>query len=408
MRDTANASEWSGAKAGDEAGGPLERWDASAVSGAYIHVPFCEYRCGYCNFAVTDRRHDLASEYTAAVLAEIERSPAASDISPLQTLYIGGGTPTQIPHAELIDWLELLRSRLPLVEGGEWTLEANPADLTEAICRDLAAMGVNRISLGIQSFDDRKLTQLDRRHNSAVARRGLELALLYFSRVSIDLMYAAPGETEAQWQCDLDAAAATGCRHVSIYCLTIEKGTAFFAQHRDGRLTVPPDGSQADMYERAIDRLGEAGLEQYEVSNFASPGQVSRHNSNYWQGGHWFGFGPSAAAFLKDARRVNHASLFTYLKRIAAGDDPASQIDALTAADWTVDAVVFGLRQTIGIDWRSIGRRGDTATLQRLRPYVDDLIAGGLATWNNSRLQLTRQGLLVSDAIWPRMYQLVA
>lgn len=384
------------------------RWNESWVGGAYVHVPFCEHRCGYCNFAVTDRRHDLTPRFAAAVLVEIDRQRAARrDVDPLETLYIGGGTPTQIPEVELVDWLTALKQRLPLSPEGEWTLEANPADLSDQLCRRLVDVGVNRLSLGIQSFSDAKLSRLDRRHDAAAARRGIAIAQRHFTRVSIDLMYAAPGETMEQWRDDLRAATDTGCGHVSIYCLTIEKGTSFFAQHRDGKLTVPADGLQADMYEATIDHLAGAGLDQYEVSNFAVAGEASRHNSNYWGGRHWFGFGPSAAAFLNDTRRVNHPSLFTYLKRIEAGLDAAAEETRLTSADWTVDAVVFGLRRSAGIDWNEIGRRGDWQALERLTGYVDDLIAGGLAVRDNHRLRLTRRGLLVSDAIWPRMYQLV-
>jgi oxygen-independent coproporphyrinogen III oxidase len=245
---------------------------------AYVHVPFCRHRCGYCNFTLVAGRDDLIGSYLQAVGRELNQLPRAFE---LDTLYFGGGTPTHLPPAALTQLFELTRARFPLARNAEVTVEANPLDLNPERCTVLRSFGVNRLSLGVQSFRDEKLKALERDHRRDDVYRALEAARNVVRSVSLDLIYASAGESLEAWLADVDEAIATGVQHISVYGLTIEQGSAFYGRWRRGNLVKTPESLEADMYEAAIERLAAAGYEQYEVSNFAKSGECSRHNQVY-------------------------------------------------------------------------------------------------------------------------------
>ncbi len=364
---------------------------------AYVHVPFCRHRCGYCDFALVAGRDDLIDRYFAALERELERvlEPLALD-----TLYLGGGTPSHLGPTGLRRLCDLLRERLGPVAGAEITVEANPLDVTAAFVAAARACGVTRVSLGGQSLDAATLRALDRDHGPDDVRTAVGRLLAADLAVSLDLMTAAPGQTLAAVERDLDAATALGVQHVSVYCLTWEKGTAFEAARRRGQLTPVDDGLERAMFEAAIERLEAAGFEHYEVSNFARPGRRCRHNEAYWDLRPWEAFGPGAARFDGRTRVTNHRSPVTWMNKVLAGVDCTGDVDAMTDEQAARERVVVGLRRRDGVDRAAFlavsGHEVDVLAGEAINRWV----GRGLATDDGDRIRLTRAGLLVSDALW--------
>lgn len=364
---------------------------------AYVHVPFCRHRCGYCDFTLVAGRDDLIDRYLKALRLELQRLAPPLEID---TLYLGGGTPSHLGSQRLRQLFGMLSERLTLSARAEVTLEANPLDVTPELTAAAADCGVTRVSLGSQSLDATTLRSLDRDHTPDDVRRAVaQLAEAGFT-LSLDLMTAAPGQTLANVERDLDAVIALEPPHVSVYCLTWEKGTAFESQRRRGLLAPVAETLERAMFEAAIDRLTSAGYEHYEVSNFAKPGRRCRHNEAYWDLRPWEAFGPGAARFDGRTRVTNHRSTTTWIKRLLAGDDPVGDVDAMTSEEAARERLVVGLRRRAGVvDADFLAASGCTPR-QLAAPAIDRWIAAGLATEADGRLQLTREGLLVSDSLW--------
>lgn len=369
---------------------------------AYLHVPFCRHRCGYCNFAVITGRDDLAPRYLAALDQELS---ALGSPRPVETLYLGGGTPTRLAVPQLDELLTLARRWFPALSQvtPEWTVEANPGDLSAEAIRLLANHGVTRISLGVQSLNAKKLSLLERDHTPDQVAAVVEQAKAAGLSVAIDLIFAAPGETLAAWESDLSEMLALRPGHASTYGLTYEKGTSYWTRRLRGDLAELDDDLQRDMYVLAIDRLVAAGFEHYEVSNFAGSGGRSRHNESYWSGREWYAAGPGAARFISSARETNHRSTTTWLRRLEAGESPVAEREELIAEQVAHERLVFGLRRLEGV--RRVGfttETGfdlDTLAGEAIARFVDL----GLLADDGRTVRLTRNGLLVSDAIWPEL-----
>jgi oxygen-independent coproporphyrinogen-3 oxidase len=385
---------------------------ASPPRHAYVHVPFCRHRCGYCDFALVAGRDDLIDRYFAALGRELERVPPASattraatedvDAACLQldTLYVGGGTPSHLGPDGLRRLCDLLRGRLVPAAGAEITVEANPLDVTAAFVAALVACGVTRVSLGGQSLDADTLRALDRDHGPDDVRAAVGRLREAGLAVNLDLMTAAPGQSLAAVERDLAAAVDLGVPHVSVYCLTWEKGTAFEAARRRGQLAPAEDDLERAMFETAIDRLEAAGYEHYEVSNFARGGHRCRHNEAYWDLRPWEAFGPGAARFDGRTRVTNHRSPTTWIKGVLAGGECVSDVDAMTAEAAARERLVVGLRRRDGID-RAAFRAASGHNVDALAgAAVARWVAAGLATDTGDRIRLTRAGLLVSDGLW--------
>jgi oxygen-independent coproporphyrinogen-3 oxidase len=367
-----------------------------APRAAYVHVPFCARRCGYCNFTLVAGRLDLVDRYLAALELELG---ALGGPHELDTLFLGGGTPSQLPPAALRRLFGLLRRQFALAPSAEVSFEVNPADFDESLADSLHELGVTRVSLGAQSFDDAKLQRLERDHTAAEVRRAAALASS-FPTWSLDLIFAAPGETLAQWQADLEAALELGSPHLSTYGLTIEPGTSFFSRRRRGRLATVPEETERAMYLAAIDGLTAAGYEHYEVSNFARPGHRSRHNENYWTGGEYFAVGPGAARHVGGRRETNHRSTFTYLERVLGGRSPVAEAEQLPPEERARERLVFGLRRIEGVSRGEFERSMGFALDRLAGPAVARFVEQGLLADDGHTLRLTRAGLLVSDALW--------
>jgi oxygen-independent coproporphyrinogen-3 oxidase len=364
---------------------------------AYLHVPFCRHRCGYCDFTLVAGRDDLVDRYLAAVARELERVTAPLV---LDTLYVGGGTPSHLGATGLGRLFDLVEPRLRPEPGAEVTVEANPLDVTPDLVAAARARGVTRVSLGGQSLDEATLRRLDRDHGPddvrAAAARLLEAGCI----VSLDLMVAAPGQSLADVEADLTAAVALGVQHVSVYCLTWEPGTAFAAARRRGRLAPVEESLERSMYEAAIDRLEAAGFEHYEVSNFARPGCRCRHNEAYWECRPWEGFGPGAARFDGRTRTTNHRSTTTWIRRMLAGADATGDVDAMSPEEAARERLVVGLRRRDGVG-RDAFRDASGCDLDAVAGgAIGRWVEAGLALDDGRTVRLTRAGLLVSDTLW--------
>ena len=369
----------------------------TAPRAAYVHVPFCRHRCGYCDFAVLAGRDDLADRYFRALDRELDRldRPLAVD-----TLYVGGGTPTHLGAAGLERLWRCLEGRVVPVPGAEVSLEANPADVVPELVATARGLGVTRVSLGSQSLSAATLAALDRDHSPDDVLRAVDLLGGAGFDVNLDVMTAAPGQTLAEAEADLAAAVALRPAHLSVYCLTWERGTRFIGRLGRGELARCDEELERAMTEAAIDRLVAAGYEHYEVSNFALPGRRCRHNETYWDCRPWEAFGPGAARFLPNTRTTNHRSPFTWMTRLLEGLDPAADHDRMTPEEAARERIVVGLRRRDGIA-RSDFRRAAGIDFDDLAGVaVREWVAAGLAVDDGERVRLSRGGLLVSDSLW--------
>lgn len=373
-----------------------------SVRAAYIHVPFCARRCGYCNFTVVTGRDDLIEAYLQAVARELSWLGCPHEVD---TLFFGGGTPTHLPPDQLRRLLRLARDWFPLADEYEATVEANPSDVTAARLAVLVECGINRVSLGVQSFHDAKLAVLERDHRRSDVERALSSCRDRFSSVAIDLIFGTPGESLAMWQADLQHALDAGVDHISAYGLTYEKGAAFWSRRARGQLVPVSEEAELAMYETAISTLRQAGFEHYEVSNFARPGHRSRHNQTYWRGGGYYAAGPGAARYVDGWRETNHRSTTAYLRRVLAGRSPVAEREKLDAAASARERLVFGLRMLEGVAYDEFSRHTGFAIRDLVGEQLCPLLEAGLLDDSGSHLRLTHRGLVISDSIWPRFLE---
>ncbi len=364
---------------------------------AYIHVPFCRHRCGYCDFSLVAGRDDLIDRYFQALARELSR---VGQRLILDTLYFGGGTPSHLGPDGIRQLFAILANAMVTNAGAEVSLEANPLDVTIDFVAAARDCGVNRVSLGGQSLDAATLASLDRDHVPDDVRRAVDRLLSAACTVSVDLMIAAPGQSLAAVERDLEAVKSLGVQHVSVYCLTWEKGTNFDSLRQKGMLHRAEESVECDMFEATIDRLEAAGFEHYEVSNFARAGFRCRHNEAYWDCRPWEAFGPGAARFDGRTRITNHRSTQAWMTRVLSGEDFTGDCDAMTQEQAARERVVVGLRRRDGVDREAFEQSSGFSLDAVAGGAVRRWVAGGLAQDNGQRVQLTRKGLLVSDALW--------
>ena len=373
---------------------------------AYLHVPFCQHRCGYCNFAVVAGREDLADDYLRAIERELSW---LKEPRPVRTLYFGGGTPTQLPLDKLKELIQLAKYWFPADSSDEtklpfeWTVEANPADLPQEAIRMLSHEGVTRLSLGAQSFNGAKLKKLERDHTAEDIRNTVNAAHEVGLAVSIDLIFAAPDETREEWLDDLRQAIDLHTSHVSTYGLTYEKGTTFWSRLHQDQLTEIDEDLQRGMYLEAIRLLSQAGFEHYEVSNFAKRGCRSRHNEAYWAGQEYYAAGPGAARFVDGVRETNHRSTTTYIKRVLNNESPVAEREELTDEQLARERLVFGLRRLEGVNLERFHQTTGYKIENLAGDEITRLIKLGMLKQTDTYLRLTEEGLLISDALWPEL-----
>ncbi|TWT92298.1 radical SAM family heme chaperone HemW [Neorhodopirellula pilleata] len=372
----------------------------------YIHVPFCRHRCGYCNFSVVAGRDDLQGRFLHAAETELASIDHPADV-PLETVYLGGGTPTQLSMPRLERLIDSVRNRFQIADTVEFTVEANPEDITNVLLDMLVDTGVNRLSLGVQSFDNAKLRLLQRGHTGDQAIDSVRRACESIANVSIDLIFGTSGETIEQWNEELRIASTLPIRHISTYSLTYEKGTQFWSRRRSGELQEVPEDTDIAMYRQCRRRLQAAGFEHYEISSFARPSARSRHNSAYWNGQGWYAVGPGAARFVNGARHVNHRSPTTYIKRVLDGGDATIETEVISLDQHARELAAFGIRQIDGIDLNVLNERLGYDFASELQPIIESCFTHKLLQHHAGRIRLTPRGRLLADRVemqileWP-------
>jgi putative oxygen-independent coproporphyrinogen III oxidase len=375
--------------------------------GIYLHVPFCSVRCGYCDFntyTLTELGTDGASVATFAGAAvrelDLARSVLGDEVPQVQTVFVGGGTPTMLAAADLAAMLTGVRDRFGLAPGGEVTTEANPDSVTPEGLELLAEAGFTRVSLGMQSAVPHVLRTLERTHDPANVAKAVDAARAAGLQVSLDLIYGTPGESLDDWRTSLRAATDLRPDHVSAYALVVEEGTKLAAQVRRGQVPAPEDDDEAAKYELADEHLAAAGYGWYEVSNWAAGDDARcRHNEGYWADGNWWGVGPGAHSHVGGVRWWNVKHPNAYAARVGSGVSPAHGRETLTDEQRYDERVLLGVRLVEGLPTGDLQPEGRTA--------VAGLIADGLvdatAALRRQRVVLTRQGRLLADTVVRRL-----
>lgn len=370
------------------------------MQGLYIHIPFCKSRCIYCGFFSTTKL-DLRQQYVDALCQEMKmRCQGAENIS---TIYLGGGTPSQLTTDQLRQILHRAYIFNKVEKDAEVTIEVNPDDVTERFANDLTQLPVNRISMGVQTFDDKRLRFLHRRHTAEQVTTAVDrLRAAGIKNISIDLMYGFPGETIADCEADIAKALSLQVEHISTYCLMIEEDTQLQQMLQQGNITETEEELERQMYETIINRLEDGGYEQYELSNFARPGFHSRHNSSYWDGTPYIGIGAAAHSYDIESRSWNIADIKQYIQGMANSQRiyEEERLDSDTRYN---DAITVALRTSRGLDLQALSPKHRTYCLENAQRYLDD---GLLERTQDNRLRLTRRGLFVSDMIMSNLIYL--
>jgi len=364
--------------------------------GLYVHLPFCPYICPYCDFAKWPLRASVAADYVRALEAESEAAPAFV----AQTIFFGGGTPNTYPPETIASLVERLRMRFGTPENAEITIECNP-DL--ALCEGFAAYreaGVTRLSLGVQSFVNSELQTLGRRHApddvAEVVRRAREAGL---ENLSLDLIFAVPGQTLESWQRTLDAALVLEPEHLSTYGLTVEAGTPYAAWQAREPAAFAAQDLEADLYGAALDRLGAAGFEHYEISNFARPGFRSAHNANYWANEAYLGLGVGAAWYLGGTRGTHTRDLGTYMAAALGGAPIPGEVERLVGAARAGEAAMLALRTAEGVELAPFAERYGIDFLSFYSQPVREMSEAGMLEVTPSHVRLSRRGRFLANAV---------
>ena len=363
------------------------------MTGIYIHIPFCKSRCIYCGFYSTTGL-ELRQRYVDAVCREMEmRSlppPPSRKRGSIETIYFGGGTPSQLTGDQLRQLFHYIY-KVYGNEAEEVTIECNPDDVTDAFAAALSHLPVNRVSMGVQTFDDQRLRFLHRRHTAAQVPQAIQrLRDAGIQNISIDLMYGFPDETLDDWRRDIKAALALEVEHISAYCLMIEEGTPLYQMG----VAAADEETERAMYELLTDKLTAAGYEHYEISNFARPGYRSRHNSSYWHDVPYIGLGAAAHSYDGNSRSWNVSDIHQYIEAIEHGKLP-SERELLDGNTRYNDRITVALRTSDGLDLASLSEHHRSHCLKEAQRFISD----GLLRIDDNHLVLTRKGLFVSDMV---------
>jgi len=362
----------------------------------YVHLPFCPYICPYCDFAKWPMRRSQAEAYLSALNAEIANEPPRA----AQSIFYGGGTPNTYGATEIGALTQRLHERFANDGPQEISIEVNPENVRPGDFETYAAAGINRVSIGVQSFLTAEIATLGRRHTPeqigpvvAAARNAA------IRSVSLDLIFGVPGQTPQTWQESLDRAIATGVDHISTYGLTIESGTPFETWRRRDPSVFPNDALEADLYARAIDTLEAAGFEHYEISNFAKPGHRCIHNENYWANGEYTGLGVGAASYRDGVRSVHTRDLQTYIAAASAAQPIPGESERLEGLARTGEAIMLALRTSQGVDLAGFKQRYGVDVPTTYRPAIDEYVGEGLLELLDGRMRLTRRGRFLANDV---------
>ncbi len=373
----------------------------------YIHVPFCAHRCGYCDFTLVAGKDHLADKYLDALTLEIDRElsqagdpeKAGCPKPELDTVFFGGGTPTQLSAEQLERLCGLVHDRFQLTPTTEFSVEANPARMTDDKIAVLADAGVNRISLGVQSFDDATLTILERDHRRTDVFDCVDRIRKRIENISLDLIFAVPGQTFELWESTLQTAIDLSPTHLSTYGLTFEKGTAFWTRREKDELPQAAEDLERQMYEVAMSKLAAHNFDQYEISSFARPGFRCRHNQIYWSGKTYFGFGPGAASLMNNQRQQNHRSVTTWLNKVLARESAIGDVEELDPEAFARELLVLSLRTNDGVDRAKFTEISDFDLDELAGESIARLVAQGLLEDSGDNVSLTCEGRFLADTV---------
>jgi oxygen-independent coproporphyrinogen-3 oxidase len=375
---------------------------AAPVAGLYVHIPFCFHKCHYCDFySITHQNHQRMASFVDRVLTEAELwAQRPGERFRPQTAFFGGGTPSLLPSEQMSRLIDGLRRRIDMSVVNEFTVEVNPATASLDYLFMLNEMGVDRLSLGAQSFERTDLAMLERHHDPDDLPQSIALALqARFERLSIDLIYAIPGQTLESWQHTLEQAVLLRLSHYSCYGLTYEPNTPMAVRKRLGQVQAADEQLELAMMRHARKRLAEVGCPAYEISNYARAGQVCRHNLMYWTGGNYIGLGPSAASHVEGCRFKNRPHLGEWERSIDSGVLPASEVEHLSPGQRADELVMLMLRLERGIRFTDFADRTGLDARRRYDDQLSRLSRAGLLRVDNSGFGLSKSGLAVADAV---------
>lgn len=368
------------------------------MSGIYLHIPFCDTKCIYCDFySITE--HSKKNELINCLIKEIEAHSPSLSGKHFDTIFFGGGTPSLLSYDDFSRLFESLYSNLSISSKSEITIEANPGTLNRKKLEQFKKLPVNRISFGVQSFSDSELKFLTRIHSAAQAIESVKSAQdTGFENINIDLIFALPNQTAESWQKTLEKAIELNTRHIAAYSLIYEEGTILYDLFKKKKVTKADEDNERMMYDFTMKFLGNNGFEQYEVSNYSKPGYRCRHNLKYWERNEYIGFGPSAASFIDDNRRVNVRNLDEYITRVSSGEKTYDFIESIDYPTSVYEYIFLGLRSS-GINLKEFNRRYGFDFENKYKDTVKLLTENKLAYKNKSAFTLTSKGYAVCDEI---------
>jgi len=366
-------------------------------AGIYVHIPFCISRCRYCSFNSVPFDSAKADNYLKALYREIES--CEREIAP-SSLYIGGGTPTVLPEEDILSLLRIIQNKFHLQPVTEATLEANPGTLDQIDLAKIRDAGFNRVSLGVQSFNPAELRMMGRAHSREDVYRSVnKLKYAGFDNISVDLIISLPGQSMDDLAASLDEAIRLGVQHISAYDLSIDEGTRFYTEAKAGRLDLPPETLQAEMYLKTVETLEKSGYKRYEISNFALPGYECRHNLNYWACGYYIGFGAGAWSNFPGARLTNVRDIEGYSMAAGQGKSAVSSREAIDAGEAEKEHIMLGLRKAAGFSVAEFRERFGHDVMESYREKIRRLTEGGFLEFSDGNLRLTLKGVLASNPV---------
>ena len=367
-------------------------------SSAYVHIPFCTQICYYCDFSKVFIKNQPVDSYLEHLLEEFQ----SYDIQKLRTLYIGGGTPTALSAPQLEVLLKGLTKNLDLSALEELTIEANPGDLDADKIAVLKNSAVNRVSLGVQTFDDKMLKKIGRSHLEKDIYENIDrLKLAGFDNISIDLIYALPGQTMEQVKDNVAKAIGLDIPHMSLYSLILENHTVFMNRMRRGKLPLPKEELEAEMFEYIIVELERVGFEHYEISNFSKPGFESRHNLMYWDNAEYYGIGAGASGYVNGVRYKNHGPIRHYLNAVEAGNARITE-EHLSQREQMEEEMFLGLRKKSGVSMARFEEKFGRSFDGLYGEIIRDLVQQGLMQIDGDRVRMTKRGLFLGDTVAER------
>ncbi|MBD8003627.1 radical SAM family heme chaperone HemW [Bacillus norwichensis] len=371
------------------------------MNSAYIHIPFCEHICHYCDFNKFFMSGQPVDEYLQLLEKEFDLYRAQFPDMNLKTIFVGGGTPTALNVQQLDALCSAIRKKLPFSKDGEFTFEANPGDLTLDKLHVLSNYGVNRLSFGVQSFNDELLKRIGRSHEVKDVYRSIRHAQQAgFSNLSIDLIYALPGQTVEDFSDTVQKAIKLDLPHYSGYSLIVEPKTVFYNLMRRGKLKLPGEDQEAAMYEMLMNQMEKNGFQQYEISNFSKPGFQSIHNLVYWNNEEYYGFGAGAHGYMKGVRYSNYGPLKKYMEPLEKGVLPIFEQHQVTDREKMEEEMFLGLRKRIGVNIPDFIKKFSINPMVLFQQQIKDLTAKGWIEEKNDSIRLTRQGLFLGNEVF--------